>query len=111
MCSGLSGDFSIFLRSLTMKLSTVRFDGPASTPQIFWRISSRETGWPDALDEEPEELDLVERELLDLARRRSWCARSRLTLRLADGEHLGALGRARRRGGRWRGAARSARPR
>ncbi len=46
MCSGLSGESSTFLRSLTMKLSTVRFDGAASIPQIFYKISSRETGWP-----------------------------------------------------------------
>ena len=66
MCCGLSGCASILRRSLTMKLSTVRFVGLASRPQIFARISSRETGWPDALVQEAQELDLVERELLAL---------------------------------------------
>jgi len=46
MCDGLSGLFSIFFRSFTMKLSTVRFVGKDSRPQILDRISSRLTGWP-----------------------------------------------------------------
>ncbi len=46
MNAGFSGCVSIFFRSFTMKLSTVRFVGPASSPQIFCKISSRATGCP-----------------------------------------------------------------
>ena len=38
MWAGLSGLFSIFFRSFTMKLSTVRLVGLASSPQIFYGI-------------------------------------------------------------------------
>ena len=89
-----------------MKLSTVRLEGPASTPQIFWRISSRETGWPTRSCEQAEELDLVERELLDLRAARDR-VRRHVDAGLADRERPPARSpRGARRGGRWRGGGR-----
>jgi hypothetical protein len=46
MWRGFEALSSIFLRSFTTKLSTERVVLWAETPQIFYRISSRLTGWP-----------------------------------------------------------------
>ena len=74
MCCGLSGLFSIFLRSFTMKLSTVRFVGDASRPQIFGQDLVAAHGLAGALGEHAQELDLVERERVLLAARARACA-------------------------------------
>ena len=64
MWVGLSGDVSIFLRNFTMKLSTVRFVGPASSPQNLLKDLVARHRLPDPLVQEPQELHFVERELL-----------------------------------------------
>jgi hypothetical protein len=87
MCSGLSGVFSIFLRSLTMKLSTVRFEGPPRAPDLLEDLVARD-GLACALVQQPQELDLVERELVSWPSRDDQRVRGEVHLGVADGEGL-----------------------
>ena len=88
MCCGLSGLFSIFLRSFTMKLSTVRFVDDASRPQIFDENLVARDGLPCPLGEHPQELDLVERQAV-LAAAGADGLRRQVHRRVADRERLG----------------------
>ena len=95
MCWGLSGNLSIFLRSFTMKLSTVRFVDDVSRPQIRERILVATDGLGRALGEHPQELHFVERQRVLLAAG-GHGLRRQVDLRIPELEHLGSRGRRRR---------------